>query len=288
MIAWLGHTNHSENMPGRAEQSGLDADLKSMLDLLSEGKTSDARDLSDSILQRSRSSSERNHDIEARVRIERALIGAVPEESIGSELRWCVDRLNAISSGSSVHGLALLNLATWHANRGELMMSLVTHSEISINNGHPLDINSLSRLEVGRILSSMNDYGPAMRHLWSARSGFIELEMTPEAVATSLEWLDLALDEISPDSPKMSSIIDNSKPRHGPGNTTIPANPDDISSVVEYLFPILTQDLSGTSRIDIGLILEASEKLSRKIWRDAIGSRIAEIQDSNLLEELQS
>ena len=70
-----------------------------MLALLSKGKTSDARDLSDSILERSRSASERNHTIEARVRIERALIGAVPEEMIGAELRWCVDRLNAISSG---------------------------------------------------------------------------------------------------------------------------------------------------------------------------------------------
>ena len=194
--------NQSENMSGRdSEGSALRDDLESMLALLSEGKTSDARELSDSILERSRSSSERNHDFEARVRIERALIGAVPEEMIGAELRWCVDRLNAISKGSSVHGLSLLNLATWHANRGELMMALATHSEISVNNGHPLDINSLSRLEVGRILSSMNDYGPAMRHLWSARSGFMELGMTPEAIATSLEWLDLALDEISDDSP---------------------------------------------------------------------------------------
>ena len=207
---------------------------------------------------------------------------------IGAELRWCVDRLNAISSGSSVHGLALLNLATWHANRGELMMALATHSEISINNGHPLDINSLSRLEVGRILSSMNDFGPAMRHLWSARSGFIELGMSPEAIATSLEWLDLALDDISNDSPTMASRIEEAKPRHGPGNTTFPSNPSDITSIVEYLFPILTQDLSGTSRLDIGLIIEASEKINRQVWKDAIASRKDEIQDPNLLEVFQS
>tara|TARA_Y100000766_G_scaffold268913_1_gene265445 strand:+ start:934 stop:1764 length:831 start_codon:yes stop_codon:yes gene_type:complete len=268
--------------------STLSEELESMLSLLAKGNTSDARELSDSILERSRSVSERNHDIEARVRIERALIGAVPEEMIGSELRWCVDRLNAISSGSSVHGLALLNLATWHANRGELMMALATHSEISINNGHPLDINSLSRLEVGRILTSMNDYGPAMRHLWSARSGFIELGMSPEAIATSLEWLDLALDDISDDSPKMTSRIEEARPRHGPGNTTFPSNPSDITAIVEYLFPILTQDLSGTSRLDIGLIIEASEKINRHVWKDAIASRKNEIQDPNLLEVFQS
>lgn len=281
--------NRSENMSGRgSEVSALSDDLESMLALLSKGKISDARELSDSILERSRSVSERNHAIEARVRIERALIGAVPEEMIGAELRWCVDRLNAISSGSSVHGLALLNLATWHANRGELMMALATHSEISINNGHPLDINSLSRLEVGRILSSMNDFGPAMRHLWSARSGFIELGMSPEAIATSLEWLDLALDDISNDSPTMDSRIEEAKPRHGPGNTTFPSNPSDITSIVEYLFPILTQDLSGTSRLDIGLIIEASEKMNRQVWKDAIASRKDEIQDPNLLEVFQS
>ncbi len=281
--------NRSENMSGRgSEGSALSDDLESMLALLSKGKISNARELSDSILERSRSASERNHAIEARVRIERALIGAVPEEMIGAELRWCVDRLNAISSGSSVHGLALLNLATWHANRGELMMALATHSEISINNGHPLDINSLSRMEVGRILSSMNDFGPAMRHLWSARSGFIELGMSPEAIATSLEWLDLALDDISNDSPTMASRIEEAKPRHGPGNTTFPSNPSDITSIVEYLFPILTQDLSGTSRLDIGLIIEASEKMNRQVWKDAIASRKDEIQDPNLLEVFQS
>lgn len=281
--------SHSENMSGMGtEGSSLGDDLESMLFLLSKGKTSSAKKLSDSILERSRSALERNHEIEARVRIERALIGAVSEEMIGPELRWCVDRLNAISSGSSVHGLALLNLATWHANRGEQMMALATHSEISINYGHPLDINSLSRLEVGRILSSMNDYGPAMRHLWSARTGFIELGMLPEAIVTSLEWLDLALDDISEDSPTMASRIKDARPRQGPGNTTFPSNPSDISSIVEYLFPIVTQDLSGKSRLDIGLIIEASEKMNRRIWKDAIASRKDEIQDPNLLEVFQS
>ena len=281
--------SQSENMSERdSEGSVLSDDLEYMLILLSRGDTSDARELSDSILERSRSRSERNHDIEARVRLERALIGSVPEEMIGSELRWCVDRLNAISSGTSVHGLALLNLATWHANRGELMMALATHSEISVNNGHPLDINSLSRLEVGRILSSMNDYGPAMRHLWSARSGFIELGMSAEAIAASLEWLDLALDDISDDSPTMASRIEEAKPRHGPGNTTFSSNPSDVTSIVEYLFPILTQDLSGTSRLDIGLIIEASEKMNRQVWKDTIASRKDEIQDANLLEVFQS
>ena len=275
----------AENRP---DKSDLEVLLDTMLSLLAEGRTDDAKLASEEILLRSRSGSERDHMIEARVRLERALIGLIPQDEIGQELRWCVDRLNAISRGSSIHGLALLNLATWHANRGELMMSLATHSDISLKNGHPLDIKSLSRIEVGRILSSMEDYGPAMRHLWSARSGFMDLGMDPEAIAASLEWLDLALDEIDVDAPKMSSILENSSPREGPGNTHYPSNPDDITDVVEYLFPLLSTDLSGHSRIDLGLIVEASNKLDRPIWKDALMSRIGEIQDRRLLEEFQS
>ncbi len=270
------------------EKNNLGDELNLMLELLAGGKAEEAKGISQEILDRSRSTSERNHEIEARVRVERALIGAIPVETIGTELRWCADRLNAISPGTSLHGLALLNLATWHANRGESMMALATHSEISINNGHPLDINSLSRLEVGRILSAMKDYGPSMRHLWSARNGFIELKMYPEAISSSLEWLDLALDDVSSDSPTMSSILENAKPRAGPGNTYLSSNRDDVKSVVEYLFPLLTEDLSGISRIDLGLILEASDKLDRGIWKNAILARIDEIQDPNILEELQS
>ena len=58
--------NRSENMSRRgSEVSALSDDLESMLALLSKGKISDARELSDSILERSRSVSERNHAIEA-------------------------------------------------------------------------------------------------------------------------------------------------------------------------------------------------------------------------------
>lgn len=276
------------SMPNEENPGQLEVLLDSMLSLLADGDTEEAKLISEEILNRSRSGPDRDHLIEARVRLERALIGLVPTDNIGSELRWCVDRLNAISRGSSLHGLALLNLATWHANRGELMMSLATHSEISLNNGHPLDIKSLSRIEVGRILSNMGDYAPAKRHLWSARSGFIESEMVPEAIAASLEWLDLALDKIDENSPTMSALLENARPREGPGNTQNPSNPGDITDVVEYLFPLLCNDLSGHSRIDLGLILEASEKLDRPIWKNALRARKEEIQDPRVLEELQS
>ena len=98
------------------------------------------------------------------------------------------------------------------------MMSLATHSEISLNNGHPIGYQIIIKNEVGRILLSMGDYAPAKRHLWSARCGFIESDMVPEAVTASLEWLDLA-DEIDEASPTMSAILENASPREGPGNS---------------------------------------------------------------------
>ena len=37
--------------------------------------------------------------------------------------------------------------------------------------------------------------------------------MVPEAIAASLEWLDLALDKIDENSPTMSARMENARPR---------------------------------------------------------------------------
>ncbi len=259
-----------------------------MLNLISSSEMEQATLLSEEILSRSRSPEERSHLIEARVRMERALIGAIGMEEVGGELRWCVDRLNAICPGSALHGLALLNLAIWHSNNGEQMMAMAVHSDISVRSGHPTDIRSLSRLEIGRILVGMSDLDPAMRHLWSARRGFIESGMATEALVSSLEWLDIALDEVSEDSPNMEKRIESAAPREGPGNTWVPANTSDVIDVVEYLLPVLMADLSGLSRGDLGLIVDASEIVGKPEWKSEMKSRISEIQDESVTEALQS
>ena len=266
----------------------MDQSLAKLLRLISSGDMEEAVLLSDEILSRSRTPDERDHLIEARVRMERALVGATPTEEVGSELRWCVDRLNAICPGSALHGLALLNLAIWHSNKGEQMMAMAVHSDISISSGHPTDIRSLSRLEIARILVGMSDLDPAMRHLWSARSGFIESGMAAEALVSSLEWLDIALDGVSEDAPSMEKRIEDAAPREGPGNTWIPANPSDIIVVVEYLIPLLLADLSGQNRGDLGLIVDASEIIGKPEWISGMKSRISEIQDESVTEALQS
>ena len=241
-----------------------------------------------SILERSRSKGERDPAIEAMIRMERAL--HVPNEPslVGAELRWCADRMNALSPGSASHGICLLNLAAWHRNRGETMMSLATHSGISLSTGHPIEIVGLSRLEVARILVGLNDLDPAMRHYWSAREYLTKSGMSPEALSASLEWLDLALEEVDSKSPRMSVRVTEATPRGKPGNTWVPANPEDIREIVESLMPVLLVDVSGDERKDIGLILDAAELLAEDSWLEIISERVSEIQDSSVVAALQS
>ena len=256
--------------------------------LLSEGNKEQALELSEKILEESRSLEDRNFEEEAWIRMERALLGAIEQEKVGNELRWCVDRLASVNPGSPLHGLALLNLASWHRNSNERMMALVTLADISSDAGHPVDVIGLSRLESGRILSSIGDLEPAMRHLWMAMRRLSSSAMPAEAIVCAMEWLDIALDDIDPDSPTMDKRIVDAKPREKPGMTMVPSNPEDIKEAVELILSNALKDVSGEKRDDIGLILDASETLEEKQWRKAIEERKNEIQDSRLIEVLQS
>ena len=256
--------------------------------LLSEGKTEKALALSESILEESRKLGDRDFEAEAWIRMERALLGAIEPENVGNELRWCVDRLASVSPGSPLHGLALLNLASWHRNSNERMMALVTLADITSEAGHPVDVIGLSRLESGRILASIGDLEPAMRHLWMAMRRLSSSEMPTEAVVCAMEWLDIALDEIDRDSPPMDERIVNAKPREAPGMTTTPANPADIREAVELILQSALKDVSGEKRDDLGLVLDASETLEEPQWREAIEELRSDIQDPRLIEVLQS
>ena len=256
--------------------------------LLSEGKTEKALALSASILEESRKLGDRDFEAEAWIRMERALLGAIEPENVGNELRWCVDRLASVSPGSPLHGLALLNLASWHRNSNERMMALVTLADITSEAGHPVDVIGLSRLESGRILASIGDLEPAMRHLWMAMRRLSSSEMPTEAVVCAMEWLDIALDEIDRDSPSMDERIVNAKPREAPGMTTTPANPADIREAVELILQSALKDVSGEKRDDLGLVLDASETLEEPQWREAIKELQSGIQDPRLIEVLQS
>ena len=256
--------------------------------LLSEGKTEKALILSEKILKQSRNLGNRDFESEAWIRMERALLGAIATENVGNELRWCVDRLASINPGSPLHGLALLNLASWHRNSNERIMALVTLADISSDAGHPVDLIGLSRLESGRILASIGDLEPAMRHLWMAMRRLSSSDMPAEAVVCAMEWLDMALDDIDPNSPTMDERIVDAVPRENPGMTTTPSNPSDIKESVEIILSNALKDVSGTKRDDLGLVLDASETLEETQWREAIEERQSEIQDPRLIDVLQS
>ena len=266
----------------------LELDMLILQKKISQGDLENIGIFSEEILNRSRTTSERDHLIEARVRMERALLGITDTSLVGNELRWCVDRLNAICPGSPLHGLALLNLANWHRNVGESIMSLVVHADISKEYGHPEDIIGLSRLEAARIYVTLNDLDPAMRHLWSARKYFTNTNMTSESLVCSLEWLDLALEEVSETAPEMENRLENAAPRESACSTWIPSNPNDVIEIVEELIPILTKNLSGENRNDIGLIIDSSNILKVDSWKKILQERKSEIQDLKVLEALQS
>lgn len=275
-------------VPGDAASSRLQEDFQVFRQTILKGDAAAAIIQSASILERSRSKGERDPVIEAMIRMERALHGANEPSLVGAELRWCADRMNAVAPGSANHGICLLNLAAWHRNRGETMMSLATHSDISSSSGHPMQVLGLSRLEAARMLVSLDDFDPAMRHLWTARECLAQSGMSLEALSASLEWLDLALEEVDSESPRMASRVTEAAPRNGPGTTWVPANPEDIREVVESLIPVLLDDVSGDERKDIGLILDAAEVLRENSWQQLILERITEIQDPSVVEALQS
>jgi len=90
----------SDGLSG-TETTPLKRDLRTLQQMLLDGQTSPAIELSSSLLMRSRSKDERDPFSEARIRMERALMGAVEPSIVVAELRWCVDRINALHQGSS-------------------------------------------------------------------------------------------------------------------------------------------------------------------------------------------
>ena len=99
---------------------------------------------------------------------------------------------------------------------------------------------------------------------------------------------DLALEEVSETAPDMENRMENAAPRESAGATWVPSNPNDITEIVEELIPILTEDLSGVTRNDIGLIIDSSNMLGVDKWKRILIERKSEIQDLKVLEALQS
>ena len=186
----------------------------------------------------SRSKQHRDHLIEARIRMEwgilRASLGEF--EQAGIDLKWSVERISALSAGHRWHGMALLNMATWHLNRGESGMALAMHAEISRHGPHLVEIVSMSRRQAAEILIEKDHLFSALRNLWIAHHGFRQSSMEEAAVEAGLHWIDLGLTEVSTDAPEMHTVIESAVPRSaGDPKPRVWIHPNDLKMMYEWI-----------------------------------------------------
>ena len=188
----------------------------------------------------SRSKQHRDHLLEARIRMEwgvlRASLGEI--DQAGIDLKWAVERMGALSEGHRWHGLALLNMATWHRNRGESGMALAIHAEISRHGPHPVEIISMSRRSAAEILIEKDHLFSALRNLWIAHHGFRNSSMEVEAVEAGLHWIDLGLTDVSSNAPEMQLAIETAAPRSaGEPKPRVWIHPRDLEMMCEWIQP---------------------------------------------------
>ena len=166
----------------------------------------------------------------------RASLGEI--DQAGIDLKWAVERMGALSEGHRWHGLALLNMATWHRNRGESGMALSIHSEISRHGPHLVEIISMSRRSAAEILIEKDHLFSALRNLWIAHHGFRHSNMEAEAVEAGLHWIDLGLTDVSTDAPEMQFAIETAAPRSvGQPKPRVWIHPRDLDMMCEWIQP---------------------------------------------------
>jgi len=186
----------------------------------------------------SRSQEHRDHLLEARIRMEwgvlRASLGEF--EQAGVDLKWSVERLSALSAGHRWHGLALLNMAAWHRNRGESGMALAMYAEISRHGPHHVEIISLSRRLAAEIWIEKEHFYSALRNLWVAHHGYRQSNMENEAIDAGLHWIDIGLTEVSERAPTMETAIADAAPRSaGEPMARVWIHPADLRMMYDWL-----------------------------------------------------
>ena len=189
-------------------------------------------------LEISRARETRDHLLEARIRMEWGILRASLGEfdKAGIDLKWAVDRLSSISEGHRWHGIALLNMAEWHQNRGELGMALALHAEISRHGPHLVEIVAISRRRAAEILIEKDHIYSALRNLWIAHHGFRQTNMIEEAIEAGLHWIDLGLTEVNSDAQDMTSAIENAAPRSaGETKSRVWIHPDDLRNMCSWI-----------------------------------------------------
>jgi hypothetical protein len=238
-------------------------------------------------VEASRSSTERNHTLEARARMEWGLLRftAGEEEQAGIDLRWAMERLKALEEGSIAHGIATLNLAEWHTSRNEGIMALAILSDINREGPHKEPIIATSRLQISCILFELGDFVSSQRHAWVAFKACSNNQMIESAHQSALIWMDLSLTNIDDSAPKMSEVVRNATPREIGENPPCQAHPEDLKEVVDWCCDNWNLGFEGESRPDIAVLLEAE----RAIGLDNFSGKIqdsGEVTDATVLTML--
>ena len=230
-------------------------------------------------VEASRQSTERNHTLEARSRMEWGLLRftAGEEEEAGVDLRWAMERLKALEEGSIAHGVATLNLAEWHTSRNEGIMALAILSDINREGPHKEPIIATSRLQISCLLFELGDYVSSQRHAWVAFKACSNNEMMESAHQSALIWMDLSLTNIDESAPRMLEVVSEAKPRELGENTHCCAHPEDLKEVVEWCTNNWTLGFEGESRPDIAVLLEAE----RELGLDEFSAKVVESGEVN-------
>ena len=197
--------------------------------------------------------------LEARAKMIRGLartsIGEITEG--GADLRWSMDRLATISAGSDEHGIAILNVAAWHRQQSEIVMSLATHSEIARESTHSPEIVAISRQRVASIHAELEDYVGALRHYWTAWKLSVSSGIDALAEISCLHILDIGLTEVNESSLRLDEQVQNASPRSKSEKSSATIHPEDLLEALNWITPRSLEDISQNHRPDLSLIIES-------------------------------
>ena len=235
-----------------------------------------------------RSPKSRDAILEARAKMIRGLvrtsIGEITEG--GADLRWAMDRLGAVSEGSDEHGISILNVAAWHRQQSEIVMSLATHSEIARESTHSPEIVAISRQRVASIHSELEDYVGALRHYWTAWKLSVSSGIDAIAEVSCLHILDIGLTEVIDSSLRLDEQVENATPRSKSEKSSASIHPDDLLEALNWITPRSLKDITQDHRPDLLLIIESHNILNMSIPVE-LTENIDLIQDPEVSKLLQ-
>ena len=235
-----------------------------------------------------RSPKTRNPILEARAKMMRGLarssIGEITEG--GADLRWSMDRLGAIAEGSDEHGIAILNVAAWHRQQSEIVMSLATHSEIARTSSHSPEIVAISRQRVASIHAELEDFEGSLRHYWSSWKISISTGLDAIAEVSCLHVIDLGLSDVQSSTVRLDKQVEDAVPKPRSKKSDASIHPDDLLLALKWLTPRSIVDISGENRPDLSLIIESYNILNLP-YPEVLIKNIGLIQDNEVANLLQ-